>query len=78
MLGPRRMIPGLEAFNLYERYKVSRTVGEAREKSAGDAEPTNDLKACAIAIRASTPHLCLTLPPLAHRRHSIGRIRDFY
>ena len=55
MLGPRRMIPGLEAFNLYERYKVPRTVGEAREKSAEDAEPT--------------PHLCLTLPPLAHRRH---------
>ena len=58
-IGPRRMRPCSEAFNLYERYKVSRTVGEAREKGAGDTELTNELKACAIAIRVSTPHLYL-------------------
>ena len=38
---------------------MSRTVWEAREKGAGDTELTNDLKACAIAIIVSTPHLYL-------------------
>ena len=60
--------------NLFERLKVSRTVWEAREKGAGDTELTNELKACAIAIRVSTPHLCL--PDIAPAGTSKPNVRN--